>query len=342
MNFLQRSVVGLEFDVGSIRAVEIKGKKNNLQVVAAGEVFLPPAAFTDGQVKDVQTVCAALKKLWREAKIGSRRLVLGFFNHGVLVRLINFPKVPRDKLESALHLQAGEYLPVSPAEMVLDFAVIGEATDFEGDVWEILLVAARKEDLMNNINVLEQCKLETQVIDATPFALQRVLPVDKLMGTTIIVNLAMGVSSMVLVVDGMLRLARVLPVALEQYLSQVEMDALAPASAETVRLAAAGAESGTVDNEVFQSWAGSIAKEIRTAMSVVARQHGLQHVDRIILSGIGAGVSGITTYLLDELGITVETVDPTALLKIKEKIKLDLKRPEFAAGVGLALRGLEV
>ena len=35
--------------------------------------------------------------------------------------------------------------------------------------------------------------------DATPFALQRVLPVDKLMGTTIIVNLAMDISSMVLV-----------------------------------------------------------------------------------------------------------------------------------------------
>ena len=80
--------------------------------------FLPPAAFTDGQVKDVQTVCAALKN-YGGSKIGSRRLVLGFFNHGVLVRLINFPKVPRDKLESALHLQAGEYLPVSPAEMVL-------------------------------------------------------------------------------------------------------------------------------------------------------------------------------------------------------------------------------
>ena len=51
------------------------------------------------------------------------------------------------------------------------------------------------------------------------------------MGTTIIVNLAMGVSSMVLVVTACC-ICPGASVALEQYLSQVEMDALAPASAK--------------------------------------------------------------------------------------------------------------
>lgn len=338
--FLSRRVVGLEFDMGCIRAVEIKGRKNYARVVAAGEVFLPPTAFADGIIKDKMTVCAALNKLWRKAKIGSRRLVLGFFNHGVLVRHITFPKVPRDKLDSALRLQAGEYLPLPAEEMVLDYAVLGEATGFEGEVWEILLVAAKKEDLLHNINVLEQCKLETQVIDATPFALQRVLPVDKLMGATIIVNLAMDISSMVLVIDGMSRLARVIPVALGQYLSQ--FGAVAPLSEEVLNLAAVGAEPGAGESEVLRTWAGGIAKEIRTAISFFVRQNELQHVDRVILCGIGAGVSGINTYLQEELGIAVEIVEPTSQLKIKEKIKSNLMRPEFAASIGLALRGLEV
>ena len=49
-----------------------------------------------------------------------------------LVRHITFPKVPRDKLDSALRLQAGENIALPAEEMVLDYAVLGRPPVLRG------------------------------------------------------------------------------------------------------------------------------------------------------------------------------------------------------------------
>ena len=217
MGLWGKSVVGLEMDTGMIRAVEVKGKNGAAKVVAAGEYPLPEKAVVEGVVQDVEAVSAALQDLWREARFKSRDVVLGVFNQSVLLRLINFPKVPKEKLAQAIRLQAGDYFPIPLSQLEFDFAVVGETEEDGESKHRILLVAAKQSDLQQSIAAVVGSKLNPQVIDASLLALLRTMPPERHRGTAVMVDLALGVSSIVLAVDGMPRYARVLSVNLRDY-----------------------------------------------------------------------------------------------------------------------------
>lgn len=338
MGFLAKgAAVGLELDTGYIRAVEVRGKGGGLFVKAAGQVLIPQAAVVDGVVQDVETVSEALNKLWAGAKFSSRNVVLGMFNQSVIVRLINFPKVPMNMLEQALKLQVGEYVPIPPAQMVLDFALAGEVNGEEGPQYELLLVAARKAQLESGLGALKRSKLLPKVIDLAPLAMMRVVPQEKLAGTVVLVDLSMGLGSVLLAIDGMPRFARVMPLSLAQYLRGlglvIEVD-------QYHRQVEATLEKGSGD-QGFAQWGQLVAAEIQASISYYVKQENLNDESKVLLSGIGARVTGLADLLQAKLGVTVEVAQPLANLKQGKQVAVDVSGPEFAVSVGLALRGLE-
>ncbi|MDW7683208.1 MAG: type IV pilus assembly protein PilM [Bacillota bacterium] len=338
--FGSSGIVGLEMDTGVIRAVEMQGKNGSAKVTAAGQVTIPDSAVVDGVVQEIDTVSAALVRLWADAKFGNRHVVLGMFNQGLIMRLITFPKVPREKLEQALRLQAGEYFPIPLSQMVMDFSVVGEVEQEDGMFYEVLLVAAKKLQLEQSMEVLRKSKLTPKVVDAAPLAMMRTVQKKKLEGTAVLVDLSMGMSSVLLSIDGKPRFARVMPVAFKQYWGNI---AATMSQDEADTLAAVGMEAGTGD-EKFRRWGASVAKEIRASVSYYVKQDNLSDVDRVILGGRGARVTGLPELLQGELGVPVELVRPLDNIKPSGKQKSErlLVGPEFGACVGLALRGLDV
>lgn len=328
--------IGLELDTGFIRAAEVGGRGGNLKVTAAAQVLIPKTAVVDGVVQEVATVSEALNKLWAQAKFSSRNVVLGMFNQSVIIRLITFPKVPKNKLEQAVKLQAGEYIPIPPAQMLLDMALVGEVDGEEGPQYELLLVAARKAQLEPSLAALKMSRLLPKVIDLAPFAMMRVVPQEKLLGNVVLVDLSMGLGSVLLAVDGMPRFARVMPVGLAQFHGSL---GLVVDAEQYHRQVAATLEKGS-DEQGFDRWGQSVAAEIRTSISYYIKQENLKSVGRILLSGIGAQVAGLAPLLQDELEVAVEVAQPLTNFKGRQA-NFAVSGAEFAVSIGLALRGLE-
>jgi type IV pilus assembly protein PilM len=333
------SIVGIELDTAFIRGVEVKGKNGGVRVIGAGQVPIPENAVVDGVVQNVEAVSDALGKLWSRARFKSRDVVLGMFNQHVIMRLVNFPKVPHEKLEQALRLQAGEYFPIPLSQMILDFAVVGETTGEDGPQYEILLVAARKAQLEVSLKALGKSKLVPRVVDAPPLALTRVLPKEKLEGTVVLVDLSMGLSSIALCLEGMPRFARVMPSSLKQYITS--LGPVQAPSGDYHDYVAATLEQGNGE-AAFARWGLNVAQEIRSSVSFYLKQGSFSEVDRIVLCGKGARVTGLAELIQEELGVPVEVVQTLANVKMAGKSEFDVNGPEFAVSLGLALRGLEV
>ncbi len=84
-----------------------------------------------------------------------------------------------------------------------------------------------------------------------------------------------------------------------------------------------------------------MAAEIQASISYYVKQENLNDESRILLSGIGARVTGLADLLQAKLGVTVEVAQPLANLSQSQQAEVDVSVPEFAVSVGLALRGLE-
>ncbi|MFP4201150.1 MAG: type IV pilus biogenesis protein PilM, partial [Clostridia bacterium] len=200
MGLLGRSsAVGLELDTGEIRAAVLRGGSKRPVLGAVGSVSIPEDAMVAGVVKDRDTVTAAIRKLWSNAGIGERSVVLGMSTPGMLMRSTTFPKVPEDRLHEAVHLQAGEYFPIPMNQLVMDFSVLGETETEDGEALELLMVAARREQLHNNLDCVSDAGLNCEVIDASPLVLARHLPVDTAGETAVVADIANGLTSMIVV-----------------------------------------------------------------------------------------------------------------------------------------------
>ncbi|MBM7854063.1 type IV pilus assembly protein PilM [Desulfohalotomaculum tongense] len=340
--FKSSTAVGLELDTGVIRVVQLKGTPQNAVLAAVEQIEIPEEAVVEGVVADGSAVAGALEKLWVKAGIRKRDVVLGISNQGVLMRMAALPSIPEEKLAQAMRFQAEEYFPIPISEMVLDFSVVGRWDGENGPEMEVLLVAARRDILDKSINALKLGGLNPEIIDASPLALMRVLPEEKLTGTVVLVDIANGLSTLLLVDNGVPRFSRVLSRSVQSY---AEKNNVRLAEFFTLPGAAAAAEgkedigSGGIPAE----WGIALAGEIRVSISYYLTQTKSGSVDYIYLSGSGTRVKGLPGLLQRELDVPVEVIQPSAKLKKITGVPgtdIEKEGPDFAVSVGLALRGL--
>lgn len=211
----KKGAVGLQLETGVIRAVEITGTLRTAVLAKAEQIEIPEEAIVEGVVEDVATVAGALKELWSRSRIGSREVVLGISNQGVLMRLAVFPKIELNKLDKMLRFQAGDYFPIPITEMVLDYAVVDETHGETGPQLELLMVAVRRHLLDKSMQALTGAALVPRIVDASPLALMRTVPESRLTGTTIFADISNGITSLMLVTGGIPRFVRIIPTNLQ-------------------------------------------------------------------------------------------------------------------------------
>ncbi len=357
--------IGLELDTGVIRVAALKGDKQALSMVALWEITIPEDAVSEGVVADVDAVARVLEEFWTKTRIDSREVVVGISNQGVLMRLANFPKIPDNKLVQALRFQAGEYFPILLDEMVFDYAIMGEVEGESGPQLQVLLVAARRDLLDKSLQAIQMASIMPRVVDASPLALLRTLPAERLGGSVLLVDISNGLTTLLLVAAGVPLFARVIPYSLKSYSCELGMPLeelletvhqAAPAAQEdrVEEHTACGDTHGDVDAgsppagrefvEQTGGWESAMANEIRSSIGYYMAQSGAAVVDTVILSGRGARVAGLPEFIQKEIDVPVEIINPLVHFKNLNRVRgVDLQRkgPDFAVSIGLALRGLE-
>ncbi len=335
MGLLGRSAaIGLELDTGAVRVASVSGGSSRPALNSVGSVEIPEQAVIAGVVEDRDMVAGALRELWNKAKIGNRTVILGMSTPGMLMRSTAFPKVPEDRLEQAVHLQAGDYFPIPMNQLVMDFSVLGETETEEGAALELLMVAARREQLGKNLDCLRDAGLRCDVIDASPLVLGRNLPSDIGDETVVVADIGNGLTSL-LVVDGKVpRFARVLQVSLESYadelgvpLAEIPLDG----------------EGGPDVLGVSESWALRVSDEINSSVNYFVGQNDGASVDSLYIGGRGSRVPGLERFLVEQMDMPVQRINSAeGLANVRAKnFDPEAGGADYSVAIGLALRGLE-
>ncbi len=327
--------VGLEIDTGTARAVEASGNARSPKIINMAETGLPTGAVEEGMVVQPREVGYSLRNLWNSRAIRHNRVLLGISNQGVLVRFTTVPKAPPDKLGNVVSFHAQELLPLSLDAVVMDYTVIGEGTDPEGNpILEILLVAARRDMLNNFLEALEVAGLEPEDIDVSTLALRRILPEAAINRTVGVINVANGFSSILVVDRGEPRLARLVSIKLADLASELG------SSLEAV-LNEAAVDSGDRRAKVT-SWANNLIYEARSSLTYYQGQENANDIEALVLNGRGARLPGINSRLEEALTLPVRVVNPFSGFANADKFEgSGLKAVDYAISAGLARRGLE-
>jgi type IV pilus assembly protein PilM len=342
-----RNVVGLDIGTTAVRAAELSTRRGQAMLERIGRVELARGAVVDGEVTNPAAVAAAIKTLWRRARLRTNRVILGVSNQRVVVRLVDLPWMQPEELRRSIAYQAGDYLPIPVNEAELDFSVIEEQDTGSRRLLRVLLVAAQNDMLAGHLRAATMAGLRPVGVDLNPIALLRSLaPVSGLAeGAEALVDVGARVTNVVIHEGGTLRFVRILlmggedvTIALRQTLD------LDHEAAEQTKLAvSAGQEDSDADGIVQQRLAAFI-DEVRDSLDFYRGQQGATPLTGVVVSGGGSLLGPLVEQLQAAVGVPVERARTLASVRVG-RLDLDAEElaelePTVAVPVGLALRAV--
>lgn len=327
--FATKTMVGVEIDDGEIRGVELEKHQGRLSLGSWGSYPLPDNAVKEGVILQPEKVGGALEELWRQEGFRQREIITGVSNQGVLVRFASFPQVPPEKLDGMIRFQAQDHLPVPLPSVILDYSILGKENRQEESLLEVLLVAGRRDMLDGFVQSLRLARLEPREIEVLPLALLRFLQKEDREKVVAIVDIANGVSNVVIAEAGNPRLARIIPTGLQ----------------EAEELVAAGWELENLPKHLPSDSPeansdGILINNLRTTIGFYQSQGDSPSPEKILLSGKGALIPGLPEHLHSQLGIPVSIINPLERLGI-DNHRMNSFSVKYALSMSLACRGWE-
>ena len=147
------------------------------ELVQVARERLEHGIVVGGELREPELLAEALKAFFRKHKLPRQGVRLGIANNRIGVRIFEIAGIADPKqLENAIRFRAQEALPIPIEEAVLDYHVLGERTDDDGQlVRRILLVVAYRELIDRYVAACKKAGVRLAGIDLEAFALLRAL-----------------------------------------------------------------------------------------------------------------------------------------------------------------------
>lgn len=343
---MAKRIVGVDIGNDAIRAVEVLDPAGARPTIERfHEVPLPEGAARSGDVLEVHTVSASLRRLWTEGGFKSKSVALGMGNQRVLARDLTVPRMSLARIRESLPFQVQEMLPVPVADALLDFYPVSEADSENGPVIHGLLVAAIKEAVMANVNAVELAGLAPVEVDLIPFALTRVhVRGENAQGTTALVDIGATTTNVVIATNGIPQFVRIIPAggdditeALVQRLDMTRELAEQVKRGLGIITAGASPEHRPAIEVIYES-TGQLLNGLRNTLNYFVNSHPNDPIVRIVLTGGASRLPGFASALFELTRVAVVTNDSFSSVKVAKTAEEGIGSSDsFSVALGLAL-----
>lgn len=326
--------VGLDIGCSSVKMVEIASSGESSSLVCLGMRKASAAVR--------QPLVDAIKSLSNEIRVTAKEAVISVSGPSVIVRFVSMPRMRDDELKSAIRFEAEKYIPFAINDCIVDHNVLRK-NDKEGKL-EVLLVAAKKDFIMNKVSIAEECGFSVNAVDVDTFALSNAFlknfPQATSSKTAALLDIGSSVTNVGIVRDQVLCFARDIAIGGDDFNQAISkalgMDIKA---VEDVKLS-----PGERLQDVLactKSVANNLLDETRLSLSYYENQSG-RGVDEIYISGGSSVLPGLEALFQEAFESKPVLWDPLNFLdKSRGGFNADLAakaRGSFAVAVGLALR----
>ena len=342
----QRPIVGLDIGSSSIKSVELKSTKQGYELVSFGLEPLAQDTVVDGAIMDAPLVAGAIGTIFDRQEIKTRAVATAVSGHSVIVKRVNLPVMSDEELYDRIQSEASQHIPFDISDVNLDYQLLDSAES----QMDVLLVAVKKDKILNHTNVLAQAGKTPTVVDIDAFALQNCYEVNydpDPSQTVALLNIGASVMNINIVRGGAPLFTRDVSVGGNQYTDalQKELD-LSYEDAE--RLKRGEAVAGVNEEHrgtILRSVSDILILEIQKTFDFFRATASGENIQRIYLAGGTARVPGLVDLLREEFALPVEELYPFRKIVINpgrhNEDQVRELAPRLAIAVGLALRSFD-
>jgi len=341
-----KPLVGLDIGSSSIKSVELKSTKQGYELVSFGLEPLAQDTVVDGAIMDAPLVAGAIGTIFDRQEIKTRAVATAVSGHSVIVKRVSLPVMTDEELYDRIQSEASQHIPFDISDVNLDYQLLDSAES----QMDVLLVAVKKDKILNHTNVLAQAGKTPTVVDIDAFALQNCYEVNydpDHTQTVALLNIGASVMNINIVRGGAPLFTRDVSVGGNQYTDalQKELD-LSYEDAE--RLKKGEAVAGVNEEHrgtILRSVSDILILEIQKTFDFFRATASGENIQRIYLAGGTARVPGLVDLLREEFALPVEELYPFRKIVINpgrhNEDQVRELAPRLAIAVGLALRSFD-
>jgi type IV pilus assembly protein PilM len=343
-----RPVVGLDIGSSAVKAVELRPAGKGWKVVGWGVEPVPPDSIVDGAIIDGTAVADAIRRLFDGRRLRGKDVAASLSGNAVIVKKITVPAMTEAELADSIVWEAEQYIPFDIQDVNLDYQVLTTANEAgPKGTMDVLLVAAKKEKIVDYTGVITQAGRTPLIVDIDAFALQNAYEANY--GFTdgeviALINAGASATNINIVQGDQSVFTRDVSIGGHAYTEALQKELNLPHESADM-LKRGHAVDGVAYAEakpVLRNVSESILLEIQKTFDFYKATAVSDRISRIAVSGGASQAEGFIEMLGERFGAPVEAFDPFRRVRF-ESGKFGVTNvaaiaPMAAVAVGLALR----
>jgi len=339
-----KNLVGVDIGTTSIKVCEMKeDRKAGRTLVRFGYHPLPPQTIVDGHIMNAGAIVEGLDRLFH--KVRQRDVALRVSGHSVIIKKITMPIMTAAELTEQINWEAEQHIPFELADVQVDYQVVGRRED-QGQM-DVLLVAAKKEEIGDLTNLAIEAKLRPRVVDLDAFTVQNCFetaygppPPDQ---TVVLLHVGASLTTINILAQGTTAFTRDVVNGGNAITDEIQRQlGISHEEAEAYKC---GSAQGIVPAEVpniIRDVVETLAGEIQRSLDFYLATSGDREINKVYLSGGTANVQALHEEIAQRCQVDVATLDPLLVAqpdpKSVDPIALQGRTLQSVVAYGLALR----
>jgi len=166
----QKTLTGMDIGSSVVKCLRLDLNEQPPAVTHFAMVDLAPEAIVDGEIMDRELVIQALQECAEKADLPKEPVATAVSGRAVIVKKIVMDKMSEDDAREAIFWEAEQHVPFDIDDITLDFQILND--DIGAGQMEILLVAAKKDMVQTQAELIRDAGFSPMVIEVASFANQ--------------------------------------------------------------------------------------------------------------------------------------------------------------------------
>jgi type IV pilus assembly protein PilM len=341
-------LIGIDISSAAVKVLQLSQSAGRYRVEHYGVEPLPPNSVNEKNITQVEVVGAAIKRAIAKSGSKAKFAAVAVSGTTVITKVITVTGgLDEVSMEQQVFDEASNHIPYQMDEVSLDFEELGPIENT--DSVQVLIAAARTENVEARQAALEFAGLTAKVVDVEVFAIeaafkliskQHDVPASSL---TAIVDIGANLTTLNVIKDGRSIYSREQVFGGKQ-LSDEIMRRYGLSFNEAGAAKKLGGLPESYESEVLEPFKEGVAQQISRLLQFFYSGSDYSRVDQIVLAGGCATISGMEQVIEQHLGVGTITANPIASMTVNPRVQAHALAADAQAlliACGLALRSFD-
>ena len=279
-----------------------------------------------------------------QSGIKTKNVVVGVPSSKTFITVVDVAARSQLELDKIMRYQVDQFIPMSSEGTKVDWALLGPSLN-NAAKQEVILASVDVDYSEKRLDFVESLGLNVIALEPDPLAMSRALNIDNgnSSGANLVLNMSYRQTDVAVMLNGMPRLIRSLPIGLSTMINAVNQNLSVKEDQARQFVMKFGLEPGKLDDKIILALEGvldNFINELSKTIRFFQTKYASAQITQIIVSGYASTIPAMSQHIANKTNMNAVIGNPWINVSYDNSYRQVLEpiASEFAVAIGLAQR----